>query len=419
MPSTSIEPKHVALLGAFDRFNYGDLLFPLIVSHEIAMHSPTTPVATHSLVASDFSRFGALKTSNYRSLLRPGVLIADDVVIFAGGGTIGAKWSDMHANLLGDTGNRALYYLGRVLGEARADDLSRLYFGAKAPFPWVASPSDFSTPVKVAYNAVGGSEFAHHTPLAQERILRRLAKATYLSVRDAETKRLLSAVEANVAVNLAPDSAVLMSEHYPEPYLASKVSGALKTLTESGPYVCFQSHVRYARRNADKIAEALSKIYETYGLRGLLLPIGRYTGLDDQIALQDILKKIRTPADIVSDEASIWEIMFVIANARIFLGTSLHGNVTSQSFAVPHLGLVSPQPNKLDHYLATWDLPAQVHCVSIDRVVQAVANALAVPENDRLSKRAELIQLAHDNFLKMAKACSLEWRDAAPATTAS
>lgn len=418
MTSTEKKPRQVALLGAFDRFNYGDLLFPLIVSNELAQHSPNTAVATHALVSSDFSRYGAIKSNNYRSLCRPGVLKANDVVMFAGGGTIGAKWADMHANLLSATGQRALYYIGRILGGERVNDVSRIYFGGKAPFPWVAGPEDFSAPVKVAYNAVGGSEFAHLSLSSQGRILERLGKATYLSVRDAETKRLLSAIGDSVAVNLAPDSAILMSEQFPVPFLESKASDALKAIFEAGPYVCFQSNVRYARRNVDNIASTLTKIYEAYGLGALLLPIGRYSGLDDQIALQGVLKKMRTPTEIVSDDASIWEIMLVIAKASFFLGTSLHGNVTSQSFAVPHLGLSEIQPNKLDHYLATWDIPEQAQCVSIDKAPQAVARVLGVQQAARLNKRAELIQLAHDNFLKMAKACSLSWQESALTTTA-
>ena len=374
----------------------------------------STTVETHALVSCDLSRYGAIKTMNYRSLCRPGALHTDDVVLFAGGGTIGAKWTDMHSNLLGATGNRALYYLGRLLGEAKANEVSRIFFGGKAPFPWVAGPEDFSVPVRVAYNAVGGSEFAHHSPLTQSRILERLGKATYLSVRSAETKRLLSAVEETVAVNLAPDSAILMSEHFPLPQLESKVSESLREIIECGPYVCFQSHVRYARRNEDSIVAALGNIYETYGLRALLLPIGRYVGLDDQIALQNILQRMRTPARIVSDEASIWEIMFTIARASLFLGTSLHGNVTSQSFAVPHLGLIAPQPNKLDHYLATWDLPEQARCVALDEVNRFAGRVLAVPELARREKRSELIELAHANFEKMASACRIEWQGSRP-----
>lgn len=177
-----IDRRKAALLGAFDRFNFGDLLFPIIVGNEIALHCSGIEIAVHAMADSDLSRFGAVKTHSFRALNHPGVLGANDLVIFAGGGIIGATWADMYKDLLDAVGNAALYYASRFIGSAAADTLSRLRFGGKSSFPWVASPDDFSVPVKVAYNAVGGSEFRHLTPELQERILGKLSKATFLSV---------------------------------------------------------------------------------------------------------------------------------------------------------------------------------------------------------------------------------------------
>lgn len=400
--------RKAALLGAFDRFNYGDLLFPIVTQNELARHSPATETAIHALVESDLSRYGALKTQSLKALYRPGVLHDGDAVIFAGGGTIGVDWNYMHANLLGRSGNLALYYLKRIGGTAVAEHFSRACFGAGAPFPWVAGPGDFPAGVRVAYNAVGGSEFANLAPDVQKRTLERLAQAAYLSVRDAETQRLFSPVSQQVAVELSPDSAVLMSEQFPLDWLKTRASASLLETLEGAPYVCFQSNVNYARQHAERIVAALEAIYEQYGLRALLLPIGRYVGLDDKLALDGILSQLRTPASIVSDEANLWEIMLVIACARLFLGTSLHGNVTSQSFAVPHLGL-SDLPCKLDYYLESWDLPEQSRCVRLEDACAQVGIALAVPAVLRQQKRVELIARTHENFAKLGRACGLDW----------
>lgn len=404
----SAHQRKAALLGAFDRFNYGDLLFPIVVQNELARHSPATETAVHALVESDLSRYGALKTQSLKALYRPGALHDGDAVIFAGGGTIGVDWNYMHANLLGRGGNLALYYLKRIGGEALAEHFSRAYFGSRTPFPWVAGAGDFPAKVKVAYNAVGGSEFANLAPAVQQRTLQRLAQAAYLSVRDAETQRLFEPISQQVAVELSPDSAVLMSEQFPLEWLQKCASGSLSAMLAGEPYLCFQSNVHYARQNADRIAAALEAIYEQHGLRALLLPIGRYVGLDDKLALDGILSKLRTPAAIISDEANLWEIMLVIARASLFLGTSLHGNVTSQSFAVPHLGL-SEKPSKLDYYLGTWDLPEQSRCIRLEEACAQVGIALAVPEALRQQKRGELIAFAHENFAKLARACQLDW----------
>ncbi len=405
---SSEKPKAI-LLGAFDRFNYGDLLFPLVVRNELALCSPATKTAVHALVNSDLARYGALPTKSLRAIYKPGVLCPEDVVIFAGGGTIGVDWTYMHANLLGKKGNATLYYLQRLFGKNAVNSLSRRRFGARAPFPWVAGPEDFPVPVKVAYNAIGGSEFSRLSASIQAQTLERLGKAAFLSVRDAETQRLFLPLENRLPVELAPDSAILMSEQFPVSWLEKQASpGHIQGLDE-GPYLCFQSNLHYAKKNIDKIVSLLEFIHERHGLRALLLPIGRYVGLDDQIALRAIQERMRTPARIISDEASIFEIMLTIAKASLFLGTSLHGNITSQSFAVPHLGL-SDYPCKVDFYLGTWDLPEQSRCIALDQLPEYVGKVLAIPASSLQEKRNELIALSHANFSKLAKACGIDWQ---------
>jgi len=404
----AINPRAV-LMGAFDRFNYGDLLFPLIVGNEFDQFTPETRHDTYALVESDLSRYGALKTKPVRSIYQAGTLRPGDVVVFAGGGTIGVDWTYMYANLLGKMGNAALYYLKRLLGGGAAEALSRARFGARAPFPWVAAPEDFPAPVKVAYNAVGGSEFAKLPPEIQERTLSHLDKATFLSVRDAETQRLFSRL-GNVKVELAPDSAILMSEQYPVEELKTLASPDVLNTVNTSPYLCFQTNINYARKHSDRIIATLEAIHEAYGLRAVLLPIGRYVGLDDQVALTGIREKMRSPCDVISDEASIFDIMLTIARAKVFVGTSLHGNITSQSFGVPHLGL-SDTPCKVDFYLGTWDLPEQSRCVPLKEIADQIGNIIGIPNVVRQDKRRELIARSHENFSRLANACGIEWRD--------
>jgi hypothetical protein len=396
------------LLGAFDRFNYGDLLFPMVVGNELAVHSSGTITAVHALIGSDLRRYGAMETRSLKALYRPGALAPGTAVIFAGGGTIGVDWSAMYANLLGRTGNAALYYLQRLIGESAVNALSRRSFGGRAPFPWVAGPGDFPVPVNVAYNAVGGSEFARLPLRVQERTLNRLEQAAYLSVRDAETKRLFAPLESRLPVALAPDSAILMSEQCAIPWLETRASGALRVLLDAGPYLCFQSNQRYAQKHLDAIVVALEAIHEHSRLPAILLPMGRHVGLDDQLGLRTIQAKLRTPARVVSADASLFEIMLTIAKATLFIGTSLHGTITSQSFAVPHLGL-SDRPCKVDFYLETWDLPGQSRCPALGEVPWRASEVLAIPAAARLTLRAELIARAHRNFAAMAQACGLGW----------
>jgi len=385
-------------LGAYDRFNYGDLLFPIITKNFISQIKLDIPVFVYALMASDFSKYGALKTRPIKELFNKNLINKGDIILYTGGGTIGSSWIDMHIDFMGKNGKLMIYYFQRLFGEKWANNISRYYFKANSAFPWISSPDDFPVNVKVVYNAVGGSEFSNLKKETQLIILNNLSKATYLSVRDKQTKLLLSSLEPKVPVHLSPDSAILMSEQYPLSILKEKISEQVNSIVnKGGDYICFQSNMGYARKNKNVIIQELEKIYHKYGLRVVFLPIGRYYGLSDHKALMEFKDAIHTDVSIASNDISIWEVMYIIAKSALFLGTSLHGNITAQSFAVPHIGL-SGRRCKVDYYLETWDIPEQSQCIPIDQVSSKIGKVLSVDVTIRQKKREELIALASTNY---------------------
>lgn len=395
----------VALVGAYDRFNYGDLLFPILARDELVARGLSHDMTAYALSRSDLSEFGAMPTLGMRRLYSPRAMHDGDVVVFNGGGTIGADWVNMQANLVGPRGNFLLYALQRAVGQERAVDLVRRFRGANSPLPWVAGPEDFPRRVKIAYNAVGGSELAVQPADIQRLTLARLAEADFVSVRDHETQRLLLGGGVR-RVELAPDSAVLMSKHYPQARLAALVGARTRQRLGGAPFVVAQCNARYAKRHREKLAQLLSEIHRRHGLRAILLPIGRYTGLDDIQGLTDIQAMVKSPIEVVDEEASIWDIMATIAHASLFLGTSLHGNITAQAFGVPHLGL-SDKPHKLDYYLHTWDIESQRACVRPDSAIDAIGAALRTPAAERAALVNRLHQSSEKNYDALMNACGL------------
>lgn len=389
-------------LGAFDRFNYGDLLFPIISRNFLSLHYPDIYIDNYALTYSDFSEYGALKTKPISDLYKKNCVSEGDIIYFCGGGILGADWVSMHANLLGEYGNIFLYYMSRILGNKWANRVSQFYFGANSAFPWIAAPTDFSVPVKVIYNAVGGSELALLPEEIKTLALKKLATATYLSVRDRETKKNCAAIENDVVVHVSPDSAVLMSEQFPLSYLESKVKPELMNLLAQGGYVCFHANYNYTKKYINEILVQLETIYHEQGLKTVFLPIGRYVGLDDYKGLAELKEHIKTPAELISDDVAILDVMYTISKASLFVGTSLHGNVTAQSFAVPHIGLTS-RKSKLDFYLETWDIPEQAICPQLTDLHRVASHVLAVPASVREQKREQLIYLANENMHNIMK----------------
>ena len=99
---------------------------------------------------------------------------------------------------------------------------------------------------------------------------------------------------------------------------------------------------------------------------------------------------------------NIYEVMYFIARSKFFAGTSLHGNITSMSYSVPHIGL-NKSITKLDEYLRTWDLELQNHCIDFEELSDEYNKIKDIKKEDLLQKRSELIDLNLENFNKMFK----------------
>lgn len=399
-----IKSRKIYIIGAFDRFNYGDMLLALIAKRIFELRAPSMRVIAYALSVSDYSRYGALSTRPLKDLYSRRVLNSGDVILFVGGGTIGSNYSDMLSNLMGAYGNSVLYFLERLCGIKFTDSLCRYYFRCTSPFPWIASSDDFSASVSVIYNSVGGSEMSHLSPQIQAAIMGRLAKSAYVSVRDIETKKLLKPLDSVLPVHVAPDSATLMSKLFPLSYLESVVSPNIKSIVEQNAYLCFHANSTYIKRNISDIVCQLNSLYHKHGLRILLLPIGRYFGLDDYVGLKEVYKRLINPSELIANNVSVWDIMYVIARAAVFVGTSLHGHITAQSFAIPHVGL-SLRRNKVDFYLETWDIPEYSKCCAATEICLMVEKALNVPVSVRSKKQSMLIVHAtanYDNIISVA-----------------
>ena len=97
----SMSQKNIYILSASDRYNYGDLLFPIILIKELEKLGDYKffNIAT---IKSDLSKRGALPTQNYKALYS--ATGQNNYLIVAGGEVLGANWSRLYSFL------KPLYY---------------------------------------------------------------------------------------------------------------------------------------------------------------------------------------------------------------------------------------------------------------------------------------------------------------------
>jgi len=90
--------KRIAVIGAFDRYNYGDLLFPIVIEHYVTSRDKDFVLDFFGLKRAKMTRFGGKDTHPTGRLLRTRARMYDALLV-AGGAVAGVRWNGMFLSL--------------------------------------------------------------------------------------------------------------------------------------------------------------------------------------------------------------------------------------------------------------------------------------------------------------------------------
>ncbi len=345
----------VAVVGAFDRFNFGDLLFPHVVRFGFGRLGVDAEYRHFSLRAADLRNRGGVVTEPLASL-KTANLPPASLVVVAGGEMLSARWLDAFAGLAGPRRTLAAKMLARMIGVGPVDRLCRRLLHGDRPLPWVLDAGDLGHDGPVSYNAVGGIGVGGLPKPLCEEARTRLCRAAYIGVRDPKTKADLDTWDLPVEVSLTPDSAVLAPEAFPMAELLPAASEpARAALSRLGPdYLVLQVGRYPAWGKVPVLAAQIREIHRETGFGILLLSLGQAAGHEDRAPLEKIGGLLEDLPVELFPRPDVHDILTSIANARLFVGSSLHGNLMALVYGVPHVGFGERVP-KLDLMMRTWD----------------------------------------------------------------
>lgn len=389
----------ILIIGAFDRYNYGDLLFPLVIEHQISATNPDFQFEYFGLIESDLSDVGGLPTKGLKDFYKACSDPANPVhVIIAGGEALGVTWNSLYAalNPLFQRINRSHVKINKVLD---LNGWTRKILNGKTTLPFVFDKSDFAGAQSVIMNSLGGSGLGAKAFAKYDFLKEKLQKVDYFAVRDQVTMGNLHA--NGLTADLYPDSAILISEFYPLGFLSQRVSPEVVEYVdrEGGEYAFVQINKKTTRGHEQVIANGIASIYQQGKTNICLCPIGKALDHDDHEALQEIGSLLECPFTYF-DANNIWDIMYLIANSKCYVGTSLHGAITAMSFAVPHVGL---KVEKLGAYLATWGMKGNQRAVEFSEIYSQFITATAAINQDLFASRNHQIKEIKKGFDKMIK----------------
>lgn len=346
------ERVNVIAYGAYDRHNYGDLLFAIVLKRYLEA-SGRFFVLIAATKKSNLSGYGALPTISLKKALEQTSQQPKTMLIVAGGECLTAQWE----SIIGYLAPQAFYYPIKagpsLIGHKAFIRLSRMFTAIPSDMPLVLGERDLPG-YKVMYNGVGGNEISGKNPLIHQAIKRNLKDCTYVSVRDHQTSAELDRL--GVEHNLVPDSAILISDIYPQ-----QVDS-----TEPG-HIVFHISDHYAKRRVEAIAQQLTELNVITGMKIALLTIGKAPGHTDDGPLDKLYSLLGEERAYRVDSGNIESIIHCIAASKLYCGTSMQGAVTALAYAVPQLALLPKRVRKLSSFLETW---VPKHCCGFAEISQ-------------------------------------------------
>lgn len=326
--------KEVNVVGAFDRYNFGDLLFPYILRKSL---SGEYNYKYYGLKRNDFRSYGGVKNSSifllYFKLLRSN----NRSVIVCGGEIVGADWYVLFSHSFRFFKKLMVNYGNKTF---------KNYFNAffflifKTRYPYVF-PDFLVKRHNIYYNSVGGG--ITNTKFKTEAFLN-FKHVKMLSVRSSSLKDSVENVLGDGLSNISyvPDSVMLLSQFY-------------LPVDQDSRYVVFQCNIRFLNQ-IKEIIHLLIQIKQHFKSKIFLLPLGYAYGHEDDF----ILTKIKNSNEFSKDEdvvifqnRNVFKIIDLISNSKFFVGSSLHGIITAMNYSVPYCCIYNSF--KLKTYILDWD----------------------------------------------------------------
>ncbi|HHQ6589414.1 TPA: polysaccharide pyruvyl transferase family protein [Serratia fonticola] len=392
MLNNASDKRQVVLYGAFDRYNYGDNLMPMLLEMYFKRRFPDKCEGINfifsSIMDSDLSRYDCKRTISMSKLLN--VKEGTTLIVVGGevlGSDIGTLFIHVQENLLFTNFLR----LVRRFTPKLLSKFAKKRYEAVWDFPYIPNKSSFTHNVKVIYNTVGGIPHKSQVGI--------IGTADFISARDDRTYKALSSVSKR---KLVPDSVLMMSKLIDIDFLADKVRNEVKDVLEGTVFVTVQACPYKVKFSAQELADELSSVVRDKNIKVVLLPIGYASGHDDVVFLEKVKRQSQEDL-ILLDNLTVWEIMYVIAISSGFYGTSLHGVITAMSFGIPHY-CINSDIQKLVSFLETWSVAPftkPITCAEIPDTLHNVTNESILALNNSVKHAQEIIFNSLDDMIEL------------------
>jgi hypothetical protein len=196
-------------------------------------------------------------------------------------------------------------------------------------------------------------------------------------------------------MRIAPDVTVTLSDQFDRRELSIHARKILSRfgVREDLPILCFQSQPYPGFLESDILHE-LRRYKERRNVEVVALPLGYCHG--DHEFLHSLAKQSNGMVKY-ADVHSIFDMLAIIAASDLFVGTSLHGNITAFSFGIPHV--FGPLPvAKAEGFLKITNLPLELKLRSWKELNETIDRAVMLGSDYFLNKAHEAKARVYELF---------------------
>lgn len=388
------------VFGAFDRHNFGDMLF----AHIVARMLPGHRLRFAGLAERDLRADGGHFVESISALASTCRGRPVDIV-HAGGELLTCDaWE---AAVMLSSAERAKSIVAeQTAWQAAPVQWAQAHLGVSTRAPYVLSRTLFPPARRVLFNAIGGVDLDCRDSAMRAQVIEALGLANDVTVRDSLTRDTLDA--AGIATHLLPDPAVMTAALFGEDIRHRAKAEPVASIHHTCPkgYIAVQFSADFGDdRTLSDVAAQLDLAAQSHGLSIAFFTAGTAPWHDDLEAYERARQRMRTSSVHIMNSANLWDICALIESSRIYCGSSLHGRIVAAAFGLPRVNVRHPARtaprSKQSAFAQTWDDPDMPAEVGVGQLAKGVDDALHVDRAQSRRLARTLVQTYRAGFARV------------------
>lgn len=318
--------------------NYGDLLYPVIVDKMLQLRGVVDEIRQYSFLDgpapcdSGYTNFSIQDLLDEKSRVLRSLVIGGGDILRTDTATLASHYKTIYRKRLG---HPYLQWIGeKCFKKPKVVELFlKRCMSYEAVGPFLLDGKSFPGIGSVSYCSCGiPFDFSAKE---KERVKEVMDGASFIWLRDRTSRDKLLAAGVTREIHTAPDLILTLSDFFDKASERSRGRQILRSYgADTGKKIVTFQCTPHAGQPLEEIVSQLSSYRQRSGAEIVLLPLG-YCHKDDHFLKR--LSRESGGAFHYIGARSIFDMLSVLAASDLFVGTSMHGNITALCYGIPHL----------------------------------------------------------------------------------